>query len=78
MKQGLEKDLEEVLKDTHVLVASGSLAKGLPIDYYFKIGEICLYVTNVITTENIPLINVNGILKQIKHCKMFFIDGAII
>ena len=36
-----EKDLEEVLKDTHVLVASGSLAKGLPIDYYFKIGEIC-------------------------------------
>lgn len=36
-----EKDLEEVLKDTNVLVASGSLAKGLPIDYYFKIGEIC-------------------------------------
>lgn len=36
-----EKDLEEVLKDTRVLVASGSLAKGLPIDYYFKIGEIC-------------------------------------
>lgn len=36
-----EKDLEEVLKDTHVLVASGSLAKGLPPDYYFKIGTIC-------------------------------------
>ena len=39
--QRFENDLEEVLKNTDVLVASGSLARGLPIDYYFKIGKLC-------------------------------------
>lgn len=39
--QRFENDLEEVLKNTDVLVASGSLASGLPIDYYFKIGKLC-------------------------------------
>lgn len=36
-----ENDLEEILKDTEVLVASGSLSRGLPVDYYLKIGNIC-------------------------------------
>lgn len=36
-----EKVLSECLKNTKVLVASGSLAKGLPKDYYFKIGQLC-------------------------------------
>ncbi|WP_250674141.1 1-phosphofructokinase [Paraclostridium ghonii] len=36
-----ENDLEEILKDTEVLVGSGSLSRGLPVDYYLKIGNIC-------------------------------------
>lgn len=36
-----EEKLEEVLKDTTVLVASGSLIQGMPKEYYSKIGEIC-------------------------------------
>lgn len=36
-----ENDLEKVLDNTKVLVASGSLPKGLPTDYYLKIGSIC-------------------------------------
>lgn len=36
-----EKKLREVLKNTKVLVASGSLIEGLPLDYYKKIGHIC-------------------------------------
>lgn len=36
-----EDKLEEVLKDTKVLVASGSLLDGLPKEYYSKIGKLC-------------------------------------
>ncbi len=37
-----ERELHNVLKDTKILVASGSLAQGLPNDYYGKIAEICI------------------------------------
>lgn len=40
MKQ-FEQELQNVLKDTKILVASGSLAQGLPKDYYGKIARIC-------------------------------------
>ncbi|MBO3444872.1 1-phosphofructokinase [Clostridium sp. CCUG 7971] len=36
-----EDKLEAVLKDTKVLVASGSLLSGLPKEYYSKIGKLC-------------------------------------
>lgn len=36
-----EKNLEKILDNTSVLVASGSLSKGLPKEYYLKIGKIC-------------------------------------
>ncbi|MEG1311452.1 MAG: 1-phosphofructokinase [Romboutsia sp.] len=36
-----ENKLEIVLKDTKVLVASGSLLDGIPKDYYLKIGNLC-------------------------------------
>lgn len=36
-----EQELHGVLKDTKILVASGSLAQGLPKDYYGKIAKIC-------------------------------------
>lgn len=36
-----EKNLNEVLDKTKVLVASGSLPSGLPKDYYLKIGNLC-------------------------------------
>lgn len=36
-----EEELHKVLKDTKILVASGSLAQGLPKDYYGKIAKIC-------------------------------------
>jgi tagatose 6-phosphate kinase len=36
-----EKNLNEILDKTKVLVASGSLARGLPKDYYLKIGNLC-------------------------------------
>jgi tagatose 6-phosphate kinase len=40
MKQ-FEQELQTVLKDTKILVASGSLAQGVPTDYYGKISRIC-------------------------------------
>ena len=39
--EDFEKNLDEILENTTVLVASGSLAKGLPKDYYLRIGNIC-------------------------------------
>lgn len=39
--ESFEKKLREVLKDTKILIASGSLIEGLPIDYYKKLGYIC-------------------------------------
>lgn len=36
-----ENYLSEVLEKTEILVASGSLAKGLPKDYYLRIGNLC-------------------------------------
>ncbi|MGL5330284.1 MAG: 1-phosphofructokinase [Peptostreptococcaceae bacterium] len=36
-----EKDLNEVIKDTKILVASGSYCQNIPLDYYKKIGELC-------------------------------------
>lgn len=36
-----ERTLKEVLVNTKVLVASGSLLQGLPKEYYFTIGKIC-------------------------------------
>lgn len=39
--ENFENKLREVLKDTKVLVASGSLIEGLPLDYYKRIGSMC-------------------------------------
>lgn len=36
-----ERHLENILEETKILVASGNLLKGLPIDYYGLLGEIC-------------------------------------
>lgn len=36
-----EEDLEEVLKDTTILVASGSYSQNMPLNYYKQIGDIC-------------------------------------
>ena len=36
-----EQELHKALKNTKILVASGSLAQGLPNDYYGKIAKIC-------------------------------------
>lgn len=36
-----EKDLETILVDTQILVASGSYCQNMPIDYYKRIGDIC-------------------------------------
>lgn len=36
-----EKDLETILADTQILVASGSYCQNMPIDYYKRIGDIC-------------------------------------
>jgi tagatose 6-phosphate kinase len=44
-----EQELRAVLKDTKILVASGSLAQGLPNNYYGKISKIC-------TEQNIKFI----------------------
>lgn len=44
-----EQELRNVLKDTKILVASGSLAKGLPEGYYGRIARIC-------TEQNIKFI----------------------
>ncbi len=37
-----EQELQRVIKDTKILVASGSLAQGLPEGYYGKIAKICM------------------------------------
>ena len=39
--RNFEKDLESVLEDTQILVASGSYCQNMPIDYYKRIGHIC-------------------------------------
>ena len=39
--KAFEEKLRRVLKDTKILVASGSLLQGLPNDYYKTIGDIC-------------------------------------
>ena len=39
--QQFEQELQQVLKDTKILVASGSLAPGLPKNYYGKISRLC-------------------------------------
>ncbi|MGL4911487.1 MAG: 1-phosphofructokinase [Romboutsia sp.] len=39
--KSFEINLEEILKNTKVLVASGSLLQGLPIDYYNLVGKMC-------------------------------------
>ncbi len=36
-----ENNLFNILENTKVLVASGSLAKGIPKDYYYKLGNLC-------------------------------------
>ena len=36
-----EKDLENILADTQILVASGSYCQNMPTDYYKRIGDIC-------------------------------------
>ncbi|MDU4934252.1 MAG: 1-phosphofructokinase [Peptostreptococcaceae bacterium] len=36
-----EADLEDVLDETKILVASGSYCQNMPLDYYKVIGEIC-------------------------------------
>ncbi|HGM3506268.1 TPA: 1-phosphofructokinase [Clostridioides difficile] len=36
-----ENDVEEVLKNTKILVASGSYCENMSIDYYEKIGNVC-------------------------------------
>lgn len=36
-----EKDLETILADTKILVASGSYCQNMPTDYYKRIGDIC-------------------------------------
>lgn len=36
-----ENDIEEVLKNTKILVASGSYCENMSIDYYEKIGNVC-------------------------------------
>ncbi|MGL4801281.1 MAG: 1-phosphofructokinase [Cetobacterium sp.] len=36
-----ESDLEEILDETTILVASGSYCQNMPLDYYKKIGDIC-------------------------------------
>ncbi|MGL5312985.1 MAG: 1-phosphofructokinase [Peptostreptococcaceae bacterium] len=36
-----EEDLKDILKDTKILVASGSYCQNMPLDYYKKIGFIC-------------------------------------
>lgn len=36
-----EEDLKDILKDTKILVASGSYCQNMPLDYYKKIGSIC-------------------------------------
>lgn len=36
-----ENDLEEVIKDTKILVASGSYCQNIPLNYYEKIGNVC-------------------------------------
>lgn len=36
-----EKDLETILADTQILVASGSYCQNMPTDYYKRIGDIC-------------------------------------
>lgn len=36
-----ENDIKEVIKDTKILIASGSYCQNIPLDYYEKIGHIC-------------------------------------
>lgn len=36
-----EQRLRELLRQTTILVASGSLAKGIPVDYYRKLAQMC-------------------------------------
>lgn len=36
-----ENDIKEVIKNTKILVASGSYCKNIPLDYYEKIGNLC-------------------------------------
>ncbi|MGL6106989.1 1-phosphofructokinase [Romboutsia sp.] len=36
-----ENDIKEVIKDTKILVASGSYCQNMPVDYYEKIGNLC-------------------------------------
>lgn len=36
-----EKDLQTILADTKILVASGSYCQNMPIDYYKRMGYIC-------------------------------------
>lgn len=39
--QRFENDLNEVIKDTKILVASGSYCQNMPLEYYKRIGELC-------------------------------------
>ena len=36
-----ENDIKEVIKDTKILVASGSYCQNIPLNYYEKIGNLC-------------------------------------
>lgn len=36
-----ENDIKEVIKNTKILVASGSYCQNIPLDYYEKIGNLC-------------------------------------
>lgn len=36
-----ENDIKEVIKNTKILVASGSYCKNIPLNYYEKIGNLC-------------------------------------
>lgn len=36
-----ENDIKEVMKNTKILVASGSYCQNIPLDYYEKIGNLC-------------------------------------
>lgn len=36
-----ENDIKEVIKDTKILVASGSYCQNMPLNYYEKIGNVC-------------------------------------
>ena len=39
--QKFENDMNEVIKNTKILVASGSYCQNIPLDYYEKLGNLC-------------------------------------